>query len=87
MDLSVKCDKSVASPLKGEKLKSFSIPAWLLGTDAAALEAQKKKEDGMYLVEPRPEGGLLSFALGSRKYYYDSEGLLSQFDLDERDEE
>lgn len=87
MDLSVECNKPVASPLKGEKLKSFSIPAWLLGTDAAALEMQKKKEDGTYLVEPRLEGGLLSFALGSRKYFYDSEGLLSHFDLDERDEE
>lgn len=87
MDLSVECDKPVASPLKGEKLKSFSIPAWLLGTDAAALEMQKKKEDGTYLVEPRPESGLLSFALGSRKYFYDSEGLLSQFDLNERDKE
>ncbi|MDY4032447.1 MAG: CRISPR-associated helicase Cas3' [Pyramidobacter sp.] len=87
MDLSVECDKPVASPLKGEKLKSFSIPAWLLGTDTAALEMQKKKEDGTYLVEPRLEGGLLSFALGSREYYYDSEGLLSQFDLDERNKE
>ncbi|MDY4032235.1 MAG: hypothetical protein SOY64_04080, partial [Pyramidobacter sp.] len=83
MNLSAESERPLASPLKGEKLRSFSIPAWLLKPDDA-LEMQKKKEDGTYLIETEAENDLLSFTLGSQKFYYDSEGLLSQFDFDER---
>ncbi|MGI6075024.1 MAG: CRISPR-associated helicase Cas3' [Pyramidobacter sp.] len=84
MDLSVECATPVSSPLKGKELRSFSIPAWLYDAQDPALQTQRKKEDGTFIVEPRQtQEGWLDFMLGSQHFYYGIEGLLSQFDFDE----
>lgn len=84
MDLSVECAAPVLSPLKGKDLRSFSIPAWLFNAADPQLRQQKQTDDGTFVVEVRKmQDRRLDFMLGSQHFYYDAEGLLSQFDLDE----
>ncbi|MBP5212888.1 MAG: hypothetical protein J6Z30_08535 [Pyramidobacter sp.] len=82
MDVCASCSSSVASPLDGGQLFSFSIPAWMFGDGLAELDALPKNDSGAFLIEPRREDGVICFDLDGQTFYYDETGLISQHEYE-----
>ena len=82
MDVCVTCLTPLPSPLGGEPLSSFSLPAWMFGDGLAELESLPKDKSGAFMIEPRQEGGRICFDFGGQTFYYDATGLISEHELE-----
>ena len=82
MDVCVTCLTPLPSPLGGEPLSSFSLPAWMFGDGLAELESLPQNDNGTFTIRPRQEGGRICFDFGGQTFYYDATGLISEHELE-----